>query len=411
MSLVDPNFPDNSRSYNINKPDKKLKQKEAIDILTLKDKRYIDTGTQFDDLYHAHGLFSPDDVNYFGKRYRNGILNPYQTVSRVREYLFFTKPDLNIFNQNSLGKVESDDYTVKNLFSTLQDLPFWVSLVEKHKDVIGCLQQSANINGSRENKFNHLLANTVQSNLEVPGISANSIETPINLYGVGYSYRSSSEASDDNPSFSLEFRDTRYLPVYHFFKAYEEYETLKHHGQIIPSIFYVQNKIVHDLYSVYKFLVDDDNETILYYGKYYGVASKTVPRDVFGNTTFDNGLSYTVEFSAAFYEDMNPQILAEFNVLSYNYWRDCKYDIEVFNPNTGLIDNRPAKAAIVIKEPHSTDAGSFSSIVGISEKTGANYASQDDEVMTIVNDHPTPHWRVPGLRYVYKLKWRGDDES
>ncbi len=399
MSLIDENFPDSGRSFKNSGPEE-LSRERAIDFLTINNND-IDN---IDDLYHANGIFNPREIDYVGKRYRNGIWNPYQSISRAREYLFFTKPDLNIFSQNALGKIDGPQ-TVEGLFSTLQDIPFWNIMVDKYPDVIGCLQQSANINGSSINKFNHLLSNTVQTNLDVPGISANVIETPVNLYGVGYSYRSSSEASDDNPTFSLEFRDTRYLQVYHFFKAYEEYETLKHHGRIIPSMHYIQNKIVHDLYSVYKFLVDDDQETILYYGKYYGVMSKTVPRDVFSNTQYDGGLSYTVEFSAAFYDDMKPEILADFNALSYDYWSTLHYDVGPFNPNTGLIDNRPVKSAIVVMEQHNPNPNGKSVIVGVGKGTGNNA-----EPYYYNNPYPTPHSKDPG-QWVYKLKWRGDDTN
>ena len=92
------------------------------------------------------------------------------------------------------------------------------------------------------------------SNLSIPSISSESIETPVNMYGVGYSYRGSSEASDDNPTFSLEFKDTKYLDVYMYFKAYEEYETLKHHGVIKPSDYYIVNRILHEQFCIYKFI-------------------------------------------------------------------------------------------------------------------------------------------------------------
>lgn len=400
MALVpDEKYGDGGRSS------RNLKDEFSIDIskdfLTLNDTAVDFTGSSKDDIYHAYNIYTPGEIDYVSKRYRNGIINPYQSLTTTREYLFFTKPDLNIYQQDAAAKVNVKNPTANQLSSALRDLPFWNDMADKFPDVLSCLQQSVNYNGSNSNKFNHLLANTVQTNLEVPGISANVVETPVNLYGVGYSYRSSSEASDDNPTFTLEFKDTRYLPVYNFFKAYEEYETLKHHGRVIPSIYYIQNKIIHDQYSVYKFIVDEDMETIVYWGKYYGVMSKTVPRDVFGQTNYDNGISYTVEFSAAFYDDMKPEILFEFNNLAYDYWASRKYYIEPFNPNTGLVDNRPAKAAVVVKEYHNTTSGSKSIIVGV---------GSEDNPKTFTNTYPTLHNKAPG-KWVYKLKWKGDDES
>ena len=51
----------------------------------------------FSGIYHANGLFKRNEIDYFNQRYRFGILNPYGVITTCREYLFFTKPDLNIY--------------------------------------------------------------------------------------------------------------------------------------------------------------------------------------------------------------------------------------------------------------------------------------------------------------------------
>ena len=169
-------------------------------------------------------------------------------------------------------------------------------MASRYLGVLRCLQSSISLNAD---PFNHLLENAVQSNLEVPPLSAEMIETPNNMYGVGYTYRGSSEASNDTYNFSLEFKDTKWKPVYNFFQAYEDYETLKHHGVLEPWAYYLWAKILYDQYAIYKFMVDEDQETILYYGKAYGVKSKSLPRDAWSNTDFANGLSYSIDFEAA----------------------------------------------------------------------------------------------------------------
>ena len=158
-----------------------------------------------------------------------------------------------------------------------------------------------------------------------------------------------------------------------FFKAYEEYETLKHHGVIKPSDYYITRKILHDQFSIYKFIVSDDMETIVYYGKMYGVIPKSLPRDVFSSPTFDSGLSYSIDFKAAFYEDMKPDILADFNKLSGPLYNSQAYQINPYNQILNRADTRCAKAAAVIKD--TTSAAALASPTG----------------------------------YVYKLKWRGSD--
>lgn len=315
----------------------------------------------FRSIRHSNGIFYQNEIDLFNKRYRFGIVNPYETLGNCREYLFITKPDLNIFPRDDVSGTPSN-----KLHPYLQTQSFWLDMEENYYDVLKLLQLSLN----SSDIFNHLLENTVQSNLDVPSISAEMIDTPNNAYGVGYTYRGSSEASDDSYDFSLEFKDTKDLPVYRFFKAYEDYETIKHHGQLQPYLAYIRRKVLYDQYAIYKFLIDmDDAETIIYYGKYYGVKSKSLPRDVFSNGTFDNGLSYSIDFSAAFFDDLKPKILAEFNNRSRKFYEKQKYQIRPYNITLDRIDNRPAKAAYVISE-HSKKFG----------------------------------------HKVYKLKWRGSDE-
>lgn len=315
------------------------------------------------DIYHSGNYFERNEIKnaLYSKTFRFGLLNPYGSISTAREYLFFTKPDLNIY-------ATGEDLIVKNSMSkVLQTIPFWVEMKKRKNTTIRMLQNSL----YPKDPFNHLLQNQVTSNLDIPGLTSEMIDTPTNMFGVGFSYRGSSESSDDNPEFSLEFKDTRYLDTYMFFKCYEEYQMLKHHGLIAPSKYYIKNKILHDQFSIYKFIVDEDMETIIYYGKMYGVTPKSLPRDVFSNPNFDNGISYSIDFKAAFYEDMKPDILADFNTLSHKFYNSQPYQINPYNIIADHADTRPAEAAFVVK------------------------------------DSECPAAKNSPMGYVYKLKWRG----
>lgn len=322
---------------------------------------------------HANGYFRHNEIDYYRYRYRFGVTNPYDTISTAKEYLFFTKPDLNIYPKNNSGMPSA------SLGSYLRDKPFWVHLGQYQPWVINMLQASRLQNNG--DPFNHLLENTVQSNLSVPELSAETIDTPSNMYGVNYSYHGSGEASDDGFDFSLEFKDTKYLPVYNFFKAYEDYEVLDHHGVIEQFKPWIIDKVLYDEYSIYKFVVDVDTETILYYCKYYGVKSLNVPRDVFSNFTFDNGISYSINFNAAFFDDMRPSILDEFNTLSAPIYNSLQYDANPYDQEYDRADNTPAKAAMVIP---------YSSGPMANAASGANKS---------------------GTSMIYKLKWRTDKKD
>jgi hypothetical protein len=311
----------------------------------------------FKSIYHNSHLFRERELDIYNKTYRFGYFAN-NTMSAGREYLFFTKPDLNILDINT-GKLNS----------SLADIPFWQDLYNNRIETILALQNSAPNNANVNDIFCHLLQNQVTSSLDIPNLSATMIETPTNDYGVGYMYRGSSESSDDNPEFSLEFKDNKWLSTYSFFKAYELYETMKHHGTIAPRQTYIENKILHDQFAIYKFIVAEDMETIVYYGKMYGVTPKSLPRDAFSSATFENGISYSIDFQAAFYEDMIPEILSDFNYLSKGFYDVQPYDIENYNEALGNSDGRAATAAIVKKYESSKSPSGF----------------------------------------VYKLKWRGKD--
>ena len=293
----------------------------------------------FTPLYHSYGIYKPYEIDYFNNRYRFGVRDPYNALTTCKEYLFFTKPDLNIYPRSN----DATGSAGKQLAQYLQTQPYWLDLVSKNFEVVKCLQQSLD----PRNNFNNLLGNMVKTTLEVPSMNATMIDSPTNMYGVSYQYRDSSEKSDDSYDFTLEFNDTKYLPVYHFFRAYEDYQRIKHHGNLPPWVYYTIQKVLYDQYSIYKFIVGEDGESIIYYAKAYGVKSKSLPRDVFSNTDFSNGLSYSIEFNAAFFEDMNPQILLDFNNLSRSYYESLPYQIDIHNHVLDRPDNRPAKAAFV----------------------------------------------------------------
>ena len=212
------------------------------------------------DLYrlalHGSNLFQKDEIDLYNNIYRFGLYNPYGAVTNLREYLFFTKPDLNILARDDLtGAFLYNKSTgsrngtkgANSLSDGLADLPFWTQLISERMNTLKMLQNSY------APGWNMLLQNSVVSNLEIPDLEGTAVESPVNNYGVGFQYRGTSEASDDSFDFALEFKDTKWLDIYYFFRAYEDYETLKHHGTVSPWQGYTINRIVHGQLSIYKF--------------------------------------------------------------------------------------------------------------------------------------------------------------
>ena len=149
----------------------------------------------------------------------------------------------------------------------------------------------------------------------MPGISAGETQNNINLYQIGTSYRDGSEISDCNYEFALEFKDTKYLDVYMFFKAYDEYVRQEYLREIRPTKYsYITDKINSKQFSIWKIIVDDTN-TVMFHAKTIGVSPTSVPRDTMSNFEA-NSIRTTIQFKGQFIRDMNPIHLQELNHLT-----------------------------------------------------------------------------------------------
>lgn len=297
--------------------------KPQYDLFTGNDYPYFQSGlaTNYNEMadilkYGAYQSGVPIRQNMYSGFSRFGYLDPYGRLVNTKEVLFFSRPDLHIMDGNDLN-------------SDIANIPFWIELKERWPSVIRELQASytPTLNGSDiypYGLFMTSLSNRCKSNLDLPDISATEIDLPQNMYGTDYTYRGNSESSDDKFSFSLEFEDNKNLDVYMLFKAYDEYERLKAMGRVAPpgqwvsldsntTSPYVRNKKLHDQMCIYKFILEDDLETIVHYCKIIGVYPKTVPRSVFGNDDFSNGLSLSIDWNGAFVDEMNPLVISEFN--------------------------------------------------------------------------------------------------
>lgn len=321
----------------------------------------------------ANSIFDRKDIEWYTKFARFGVLDPYNAPTGSKEYLFFTKPDLNLV----VPKTDT-------LNPELANQPYFNELIQRYPDVIAQLQASNGIGD--QGPFMAILSNSVKNSLELQEIDAGTIDTPSNIYGTAYNYRGWGYSSDEKITFSLEFEDTKYLEIYNLLKAYEEYERLKHLGIVSPPnidgakpnangkclSYYIKNKILHDQFSVYKFVVEDDGETIIYYAKLWGVFFKNVPRDAFSDMK-EGGLRYAVSFEAAFVDDMNPTILADFNSLVAGY-KDRTVDLPLYDIKNHMIDGSWATIPMVFK----VETKNIKSI-----------------------------WNGPAtMSHIYKLKWR-----
>ena len=285
-----------------------------------------------------------------------GYLDPYNRMPGfTKEVLFFTKPDLHIYSSKK-----------DVLYTGVANSPFFMDLADKWPEVISEMKKKKE--KGKKSPFMHLLHNRVRDTLDLPDISSNDIDISANMYGNDYTYRGSSEPSDDQFTFNLEFEDNKYLDVYMLFRAYEEYERYKKLGLVMPMHRYISRKVLHDQISIFKFTLADDFSTILHYAKLWGCYPTGLPRSVFGSTDFSSsGLTLSVPWKCAFVEDMNPLILTDFNDLMSGY-SNSKNKISNVLPNGRINKTDWADGAYIVQQ----------------------HANPNDS----------------NSRYVYKLEWR-----
>ena len=284
-----------------------------------------------DDLMNSVGLYSKQEIQQarFSKFSRFGrVLDPYGRINPGREYLFFVKPDLHICvpygSDMSIYKYSGTSNVTPyvgrsglKLNPQLDNFPYFRDLIDTHPNVVKELQVSASLNND---PFGHLLSFAVSSNLQLGSSDARTLDNPSTMYGTSYNYLMDSSGSDDGyEGISLEFVDDKELDVYHFFKAYSEYHIARKSGLVTPpSPDYYKYRRLHNTMGCYKFIVAEDMETIIYYAYLWGLFPTSCPREAFSDPNFSEGLTFSVNFEAAFIEDMNPTILYQFNKLMLN---------------------------------------------------------------------------------------------
>lgn len=295
--------------------------------------KFNESSEDIQDYIMANGIYDRYSMNWDEKFARLGIIDPYNTKTNTKEYLFFTKPDLCIFN--STGDIRPELAAIS---------PFFKDAVIRFRKSAAQLQSSA---GICKGSFMAMLSNAVTSSLDIPGISGDMVETAANINGTKISYRASSRKSDEDLDFSLEFEDTKYLDIYMLFRMWDEYEKLKWNGLIDFINWsgcdrwcnYIVNKVLHDQISIYKIIVAEDGYRIIYMARMVGVVPNSIPRDAFSDMSDHGPQKLSVGFKGHWIRDVDPIIVYHFNKLVGNV--SNKEELPLFHVATSSKENPP----------------------------------------------------------------------
>ena len=299
----------------------------------------------------ANTIYDRYRENWLNKFSRFGILDPFNTLTHTKEYLFITKPDLPLFNTSGT-----------DINPTLKDNAFFVDAIARYANIAKQLQVSLTPN----QPFMTILSNTVTSPLDIPGLSAESIDTGANINGTTISYRGTSIKSDEDHDFNLEFEDNKYLDVYMLFKMYDEFERLKWRGIIdyekTGSTWknYVLNKVLYDQVAIYKIIVADDGYRIIHFSRVVGCYPISIPRDAFSDMSDVTPQKLTVGWKGKFFRDTDPVIIAHFNQLvGYKRTNFSNYalanELPLFNETNHAMEgswaSKPVIDTLLVNDP------------------------------------------------------------
>lgn len=291
---------------------------------------------------NANNYYQKYQIDKFKKFSRFGYFDPYNTTSVTREYIFFSKMDLHLFEPNTT--------TLNPELATNQ---FFIEAYNNYRDSMYQLQESVK-QYTGNSPFCNLLTNTVVSSLDLQDISMESLETATNIYGTKLEYPLATTTSSNMQDFSLEFEDTNHFDVYMFFRIWYEYELLKGDGLVTPppkgsdKYYYTLNKILHDQMSCYKIVVGEDLETIVYWAKCWGVYPTSIPRSAFSDLQ-TGPTKIPVSFKCQWVEDMDPHILSDFNKLVSNKLSSYNKDIPIYNISREMINGQWCNVPHIVK--------------------------------------------------------------
>lgn len=273
-------------------------------------------------------IYRRNQIDRFSKFTRFGFLDPYNTNSVTREYLFFTKMDLHLFERNT-----------QTLNSELANDAFFTHCYNNYRDTMNQLQWSTR-HMTDYSPFCNLLTNTVSDKLDLQDIDIDKLETGANIMGTKMEYPLATTTSNNLYSFNLEFEDTKFLDVYMFFRIWYQYELLKSNGLVTPpDKSYTINKVLHDQMSIYKFIVGEDMETIIYWAKLWGVYPTSIPRSAFSDMQ-EGPTKIAASFSCQWIEDMDPNILSDFQTIVKPQLARYSSDIQIYNRTTGFANGK-----------------------------------------------------------------------
>lgn len=271
-------------------------------------------------------LTTVHDVDMFETFNNQRLLNNETPAIKGIPHVFFTTPMLNLAEDNCFR----DSY----LSSMYTFHPEWLGKLS-----YGGNDGSAKV--STVSPFIKILYNSA-TNFEPKDATSKTIEVGETYYGYKLTLPASNVDSVVGDDFTVEFYDWKGLPVLNMLYSWFVYHNGVRRGTLNPKLETIRNRELDYVSSVYYFVTDMDGSTLLYWCKYTGVVPTSIPFSQFSSNYNDHDvIKFPVTFTYSFKEDMNPEILTDFNKIVSGWM----HNLEGYYANAQAIESAKDLAA------------------------------------------------------------------
>lgn len=313
-------------------------------------------------------------------------------------HIFFTRPSCHILkNDKNYSLVDGLKY--HQLFSFIH---------QQDKNILKNLVA----NNGEDNDFLFMLSNYISS------FSLNDEVIQTDSYGETYtgfkiSFGKNSIESKTASSINVKLNEDRNMSMYKLHKAWVEYINGCYRGEISPAESSILNKVLDYTASCYFILTAEDNETILFWSKYYGVYPTQIPSSQF-NWSSDLVTPREMEmvYNYSFKEDYNPYSILEFNYNSRVTDIDAYY-VNTFDEYAGHVADTWVKAPFIqYVEDDVTHEVKLK--LRFRPRNSGNYPSEDysmpkntpKKVVATNNSKKKKKKNISGYKMVYKASFK-----
>lgn len=233
--------------------------------------------------------------------------NPYRMKDKNSEifnkglpYVFITAPRINF----------SDDNISRDSFFTY--------LKNIKPEVMKSLNFSNIGTTSSGNPFVPIFSNRFMG-MSIPDTQTVTKEFHETFYGFKQTLPIGNVGSVAGGEITVEFEENKRTDIIHTLKGWANYVEGVTRGYLTPSDDAKNRRYIDYTSSIYYFLLDFDGETILHFTKFTGCYPINIPYDIFSTNIGDVDVPHvSANFAYSFKEDMDPDILLDFNRVSVN---------------------------------------------------------------------------------------------